>query len=80
MCCENRPEYSAGPGGGELRQLLSIQGAAVESGHIKYTVFDKDNVVNGSDSGPGANHGGTWALVYTIDAVRRWLLRQERRK
>lgn len=56
------------------------QGAADAPGHIKYTVFDKDSVVNGSDSGPGANHGGTWALVYTIGAVRRWLLRQERQR
>lgn len=49
-----------------------------DGGAIKYTVFDADSVAFGTNNGPGANHGGTWAVVYTIDAVRRWLTAQKR--
>jgi len=52
--------------------------AAAEPGNLKYTVFDADTVIRGADSSPGANHGGTWAVVYSLPPLLRWLLRQVR--
>lgn len=49
-----------------------------ESAPIKYSVFDADSVKTPANSGPGANHGGTWALVYRLKAVCSWLVEQSR--
>lgn len=62
---------------GKAALEAQAQAMAADEGTIKYAVFDADSVKTAANSGPGANHGGTWALVYTIDAVRQWLLSRE---
>jgi predicted peptidase len=72
----NRYQWN-GKAGKEALELLAEQ--AVQDGSlIKYTVFDANSVASPTNNGPGANHGGTWALVYTVDTIRRWLTAQKR--
>ncbi len=41
---------------------------------VRYTVFEDSTVVpEDRPMTPGSNHGCTWELVYTIDALRDWL-------
>ena len=51
-----------------------IAQAAEEPGNIKYAVFETDSVVREKNPGPNANHGGTWALAYTLQPLLRWLV------
>lgn len=66
-----------GKAGKNALEAAALQ-ASEDGGSIKYTVFQKDSVATPANNGPGANHGGTWALVYTIDNLRRWLTAQHR--
>ncbi|MBQ9269252.1 MAG: prolyl oligopeptidase family serine peptidase [Oscillospiraceae bacterium] len=72
----SRYQWNGKAGKQTLEELA--RSAAADGSPVKYTVFDRDSVATAANSGPGANHGGTWALVYTIDAVRRWLTSQKR--
>lgn len=66
-----------GKAGPDVLEAAAQQAAQMPE-QVKYTVFAEDSVKTPKNNGPGGNHGGTWALVYTIAAVRRWLLAQRR--
>ena len=52
---------------------------AAGNSNIKYTVFAGDSVVpDGMAAGPGSNHTCTWRVAYSIEAVRDWLLTENR--
>ena len=51
--------------------------AAKSSVNLRFTVFEGDSVVpEGEEIHPGSNHMSTWPVVYSIDALRDWLLEQ----
>ena len=42
--------------------------------NVRYTVFEGSSVVpDGRDDNPASNHICTWPVVYSIDALKRWL-------
>jgi len=55
----------------------AVQEALADPVHIRYTVFTDSSVVpEGTPANPGSNHMSTWPVVYSISALRDWLLSQ----
>lgn len=56
----------------------AVEAAQKEDCNIRFTIFDNHSVIpDGGEDNPGTNHMGTWPVVYSIDAIRDWLLSQE---
>ncbi len=56
----------------EFTELVSR--ARKDTAPVRYTVFEDSTVVpEDRPMTPGSNHGCTWELVYTINALRDWL-------
>ena len=56
----------------------AVRDALKDDCNIRFTIFDDHSVIpDGEDDNPGTNHMGTWPVVYSIDAVREWLVSQE---
>lgn len=56
----------------------AAEAAKKDNCNVRFTVFEDHSVISaGKEDTPGANHMGTWQVVFDITAIRNWLLSQE---